>query len=155
MKNFFTFIVLTALVFCAYTFYNKSEESKFTISGTVEVPQRLLKHAQAKNNTASIIIKNEADVPIAIKRIINPTFPLQFKVDTKDLLVGEVDGKVKIDVQINNHGNLGILKAGDIFGAAEGTYAMNSKNIIISADKMTGTPKMVNTRGNFFRTAAR
>ncbi|MGB2578648.1 hypothetical protein AAIR98_000567 [Elusimicrobium simillimum] len=156
MKNFITLIVLGALVFCAYSFYNKQEEDKFSLSGTVTVSDtRILKHAQAQNNTCSIIVKNEADVPVAIKRVINPTFPLEFKITPADMLVGEIEGNVKLDVQINSHGNLGVLKAGDIFGSANGMYANNSKDIVIDADKMTGKPKMASTRGNFFRTAAR
>ncbi|MCL2887875.1 MAG: hypothetical protein FWF35_00975 [Elusimicrobia bacterium] len=155
MKNFFSLLVLGALVFCAYTYYNKTVENKFSLSGTVTVPERLLTVAQAQNNTCSIIVKNEADVPIAIQRVINPVFPLQFKIGSKDLLVGEVDGNVKLEVQINNHGNLGVLKTGDIFGSTAGTYALNSKDIVLNADKMTGKPQMVSTRGNFFRTAAR
>ncbi|MDR0292110.1 MAG: hypothetical protein LBI01_05025 [Elusimicrobium sp.] len=155
MKNFLTLIVLGALVFCAYTYYNKTVENKFSLSGTVTVPERLLSAAQAQNNTCSIIVKNEADVPIAIKRVINPVFPLQFQIGSKDLLVGEVDGSVKLEVQINNHGNLGVLKTGDIFGSTTGAYALNSKDIVLNADKMTGKPQMVSVRGNFFRTAAR
>ncbi|WP_424245793.1 hypothetical protein Dip510_000730 [Elusimicrobium posterum] len=155
MKNFFTLIILGALVFCAFSFYTKTESEKFALTGTVEVPERLIKYAHSKNMTCSLIVKNEADVPIAIKRIINPEFPLTFKVDSKDLLVGNPEGPVKLEVQINSHGNLGILKAGDMFGSAEGLFEPNSKDIIVKADKMTGTPKMTSQRGNFFRTAAR
>jgi len=155
MKNFFALLILGALVFCAYTYYNKTVEDKFLLTGTVTVPQRLLANAQAQNNTCSIIVKNEADVPIAIKRIINPVFPLRFQIDSKDLLVGEVDGSVKLEVEINNHGSLGVIKTGDIFGSAGGQYALNSKGIFLTADKMTGKPQMIPARGNFFRTAAR
>jgi len=156
MKNFFTLIILAALVFCAYSFYTKAAEpEKFALAGVIEVPERLEQYADAKNMTCSIIVKNQADVPIAIKRIINPQFPLNFKVDAKDLLVSAPEGSVKLEVQINNHGNLGILKAGDIFGSAEGVYEPNSKDILISANKMTGTPKMASARGDFFRTTAR
>jgi len=156
MKNFFSLLVLGALVFCAYTYYNKTVENKFTLSGTITVPERLRAAAQAQNNTCSIIVKNEADVPIAIKRVINPVFPLKFEIGSKDLLVGELDGNVKLEVQINNHGSLGVLKTGDIFGSSSGTYALNSKGILLTADKMTGKPQMVSNRGNtFFRTAAR
>jgi len=155
MKNILALLVLCALAFLAYGYYNKTVEDKFLLTGTIVVPQKLLAEAQAQNNTCSIIVKNEADVPIAIKRVINPAFPMQFRVDSKDLLVGEVDGNVKLEVEINNHGSLGIIKAGDIFGSAAGEYALNSKGIVLNADKMTGKPQMVSARGNFFRTAAR
>jgi len=155
MKNFIALVVLAALACSAYMFYNRTVEDRFSISGTVTVPDRFVKNAQAENNTCSIIVKNEADVPIAIKRIINPVFPLEFTIDAKDLLVGQVEGGLKLEVQINSHGNLGLLKAGDIFGSSPEVYAANAKDVVLHADKMTGKPTMVSNKGNFFRTAAR
>jgi hypothetical protein len=156
MRNIFTFLILCGLVFAGYTLFNGAGEEKFALSGTVTVPERLAKAAHATNNTCSIIVKNEADVPIAIKRVINPSFPLEFSLDKSDLLISEWAGNVKLEVEINNHGNLGVLKAGDIFGAAAEMVPTNAKNIVIEAGKMTGVPKFASNRGNsFFRTAAR
>jgi hypothetical protein len=127
------------------------------LSGHVQVVDRLLKNAQANNVTCSIIAKNEADVPIAIKRIINPTFPLDFEVTKDDLLIDSYDGKIKMEVQINSHGSLGVLKSGDIFGAGIQEYSSGSQDILIVADKMIGKPTLAGGRNksNFFRTAAR
>lgn len=128
----------------------------FALSGKVEVADRLLKTAQATNVSCSIVAKNEADVPIAIKRIVNPKFPLDFNIDKNDLLLDSYNGNIKLEVQINSHGNLGVLHRGDIFGEAEGVYTSGQSNILLVADKMIGTPTLAGkTRGNFFRTAAR
>ena len=159
MKYFVTVFLLATLGIGAYFYYNTgvTEPQKFVLSGHVEVVNRLLKNAQANNVTCSIIAKNEADVPIAIKRIINPTFPLDFEVTKEDLLIDSYDGKIKMEVQINSHGSLGVLKSGDIFGAGVQEYTSGSKDILIVADKMIGKPTLVGGRnkGNFFRTAAR
>ncbi len=126
------------------------------LRGRVEVVPEMLKQAQAINNTCSIIVKNEADVPVAIKRVINPQFPMEFTITKADLLVGELIGDVKLEVQINDHGNLGVLKAGDIFGNAAGMFEPNTKDIVVMANQRTGMPKFADrSRGNFFRTAAR
>ncbi len=159
MKYFVTVFLLATLGFGIY-FYNHTgvvASPKFVLAGHVEVVDRLLKNAQANNVTCSIIAKNEADVPIAIKRVINPTFPLDFEVTKDDLLIDSYDGKIKMEVQINSHGSLGVLKSGDIFGSGAQEYTSGSQDILIVADKMIGKPTLAGGRnkGNFFRTAAR
>ena len=130
--------------------------ARFAISGTITVPERLASVAEADNNSCAIIVKNEADVPVAIKRVVNPKFPLAFELGEDDLLASTVEGDLKLEVQINSHGKLGVIKEGDIFGAAETTVQPNTKEVLIQANKMTGMPRLArNARGNFFRTAAR
>jgi len=159
MKYFVTVFLLAVLGFGIY-FYNHTgvvPPQKFMLAGHVEVVSRLLKNAEANNVTCSIIAKNEADVPIAIKRIINPTFPLDFEVTKDDLLIDSYEGKIKMEVQINSHGSLGVLKSGDIFGSGMQEYTSGSQDILIVADKMIGKPTLAGGRNknNFFRTAAR
>ena len=159
MKYFVTVFLLAVLGLGIY-FYNHTgvtEPQKFVLAGHVEVVDRLLKNAEANNVTCSIIAKNEADVPIAIKRVINPTFPLDFEVTKDDLLIDSYEGKIKMEVQINSHGSLGVLKSGDIFGSGAQEYTSGSQDILIVADKMIGKPTLAGGRnkGNFFRTAAR
>ena len=146
-------VSLTACIFCAA---RKVQEARFYITGTVEVPERLTQVAQADNNSCAIIVKNAADVPIAIKRVVNPKFPLTFELKEEDLLASNIEGNLKLEVQINSHGKLGVIKEGDIFGTAENIVKPTSKNVLVQADKMTGMPKLARSnRGNFFRTAAR
>lgn len=151
-------IAATAVVICAGIWAISSSKAVhgFSLSGKIEVADRLLKTAQATNVSCSIVAKNEADVPIAIKRIVNPKFPLDFNIDKNDLLLDSYNGNIKLEVQINSHGNLGVLHRGDIFGEADGVYTSGQSNILLVADKMIGTPTLAGkTRGNFFRTAAR
>ena len=159
MKYFAAIFIILTLGLGFYFYYNShvEEAQKFALSGRVEVVNRLLKNAQANNVACSIIAKNEADVPIAIKRVINPTFPLEFELTKEDLLIDSYEGKIKMEVQINSHGSLGVLKSGDIFGTGIQEYSSGSKDVLVVADKMMGKPTLVGGRnkGNFFRTAAR
>lgn len=156
MKKLF---VLLAMVSVGAYFYCASrtvEEGHFSLSGTVTVPERLAQMAQADNNSCAIIVKNEADVPVAIKRVVNPKFPLAFSMGEEDLLAQQVEGNLKLEVQINNHGKLGVIKQGDIFGAAQGPVHATDKNVLVEADKTLGPVQLArNVKGNFFRTAAR
>jgi len=156
MKKLFILLAVCsagAYFFCAS---RHVEEGRFSLAGTITVPERLVSMAQADNNSCAIVVKNEADVPVAIKRIINPKFPLEFAMSEEDLLAEKVDGDLKLEVQINNHGRLGVLKKGDIFGSVEGTVHATDKNVVVQADKTLGPVQLArNVKGNFFRTAAR
>lgn len=148
----FTFLVLA---FGGYIIKSTKADEGFNLAGRVDVAERLRKPAQADNVACSIVVKNEADVPIAIKRIINPKFPMDFNIGKEDLLIDDVEGNIKLEVQINSHGNLGVLKSGDIFGQSNQMYSSGRKDIVLVADKMMGKPTLGSNRGNFFRTAAR
>ena len=116
MKKFFLAAAVISVIVCAVCTTRTVSEKRFAISGTVTVPERLIEMAQADNNSCAIIVKNEADVPVAIKRVVNPKFPLEFTLGEEDLLTGTVEGNLKMEVQINSHGQLGLIKQGDIFG---------------------------------------
>lgn len=156
MKYVILILTLLVLGFGGYIINTTKASEGFNLAGRIEVAERLRVPAQADNVSCSIVVKNEADVPIAVKRVINPKFPMEFNIGKEDLLIDEVEGNIKLEVQINSHGNLGVLKSGDIFGQSNDLYASGSKDILLVADKMMGKPTLGNTsRGNFFRTAAR
>ena len=156
MRKFVIATTIVVIGFGEWAVTSGKAAKGFSLSGKVEVADRLLKTAEATNVSCAIVVKNEADVPIAIKRVVNPKFPMQFNMDKSDLLIDSYNGNIKLEVQINSHGNLGVLRRGDIFGEAEGVYTSGQKDILLVADKMIGTPTLAGkTRGNFFRTAAR
>ena len=157
MRKIFALIVAAISVgVCYHCMHRTPKEARFDLAGTVNVPQRLLQLAQADNNACAIIVKNEADVPVAIKRVVNPKFPLSFSLGEEDLLAESVEGDLKLEVQINSHGQLGIIKEGDVFGSVDGFITANAKDIMVDADKTLGKVQLAkNVKGNFFRTAAR
>lgn len=145
-----------SLLICSVCIARTVNEGRFNISGTVVVPERLARQAESANNSCAIIVKNAADVPVAIKRFVNPKFPLAFTMGEKDLLAESLDGSLKLEVQINNHGQLGLIKQGDIFGSAADEIKPTSKDILVQADKTMGPVRLArNVKGDFFRTAAR
>ena len=154
-KLIFSLTALSIIVF-GICWSRTVKESRFNIAGRVEVPERLVRMAEADNNSLAIIVKNAADVPVAIKRVVNPKFPFAFDLGEQDLLTENVDGDLQIEVQINNHGQLGVIKQGDIFGSAAETVHSNAKDVVVLADKTMGRVQLArNVKGNFFRTAAR
>ncbi len=156
MKKFLLILAVVSVLVCGYAWKRTVHEGRFNISGTIVVPERLTALAQADNNACAIIVKNAADVPVAIKRVVDPKFPLSFTMGEEDLLAESMEGDLKLEVQINNHGQLGVIKQGDIFGASETAIKPNTKDVIVQADKTLGRVQLArNVKGNFFRTAAR
>ena len=69
MKKIFALLLAAISVgVCYYCVHRTTQEARFDLAGTVNVPQRLLQLAQADNNACAIIVKNEADVPDSIRR---------------------------------------------------------------------------------------
>jgi len=129
MKYFVFLITILALAAGGYIIANNKKEEPFLISGRVEVADRLLKTATAANVSCSVVAKNEADVPIAIKRIINPSFPLEFSIDKNDLDVFFTNSS------IITHSNM-FIKLAQRFketlakGAFMGTFNQQVYNIV-------------------------
>lgn len=156
MKKLVILVAIVSIALCGVCIKRTVQEKRFNITGTVIVPERLVAIAESDNNACAIIVKNELDVPVAIKRVINPKFPLNFTLGEEDLLAEDFGSNLKLEVQINKHGQLGLVKEGDVFGSFENSIRPQSKDIHIQADKTMGKVQLArNAKGNFFRTAAR
>jgi hypothetical protein len=65
-----------------------------------------------------VVAKNKGGVPIAVKRIVNPQFPVEFEIGPDDLVVpGSHPADVlNLEVEMNTHGNVGHPVKGDLEG---------------------------------------
>ncbi|OGS05376.1 MAG: hypothetical protein A3G41_00590 [Elusimicrobia bacterium RIFCSPLOWO2_12_FULL_59_9] len=57
------------------------------ILGKVEISRKLLPEASRPNTVLSVIATDKGGVPVAMKRIINPSFPLLFDLGPDDRLL--------------------------------------------------------------------
>lgn len=115
-----------ALLACA-------RSGNFHISGTITVASSLQDKAPRPNLVLFIIAKNGGSVPVAVRRIVNPQFPLEFSLDTQDLLVPGrwPGGPLTVEVQMNSHGNVGQPKSGDLEGTASTPVAPEQGGVYI------------------------
>lgn len=90
----------------------------FRLSGTVEIAADMAARAPKTNSVLFVIAKNSGGVPVAVHRIVNPEFPASFDMGPQDLLVPAIRRKedLTLEAQMNTHGNLGDLRAGDLEG---------------------------------------
>ncbi len=93
-------------------------QRKFEVSGTITIVAHLRSKAVQPNAVLFIIAKNLGGVPVAIKRLVNPHFPVVFKLEEEDLLVpgSRPPGPLHVEVQLNSHGFVGRPARGDLEG---------------------------------------
>ena len=131
----------------------------FGISGEIGVSRRLLRNTKAPNTMCYLIVKNQGDVPVAIKRYVNPVFPLRYTITSKDLMLADAwKEPLKVEVQINSHGKVGELQAGDMFSNETRTVQVHATGVNMTVDKMLGVPTLMAgatpDKGNFIFTSS-
>lgn len=90
----------------------------FQLSGTVALAAPLQAKAEAPNTVLFIVAKNAGGVPVAVKRVVNPKFPVSFTLRDEHLLVpGEIPGgPLVLHAEVNTHGQVGAAAKGDMRG---------------------------------------
>lgn len=91
---------------------------EFRVSGTITLASNMRAKAPKSNSVLFIVAKNMGGVPVAVRRIVNPQFPVSFSLTDEDLLVPGSRPKdaLLIQVQMNTHGNVGEPVPGDLEG---------------------------------------
>ncbi|MCK5357303.1 MAG: hypothetical protein KAJ48_02810, partial [Elusimicrobiales bacterium] len=126
------FIIIFAGISCitAYFLYPHILKKLFSVSGTVSLAE---KHKNKSNTMLFIVLKNKGDIPIAVAKVINPSFPLEFNLNANNLIMPDLlSRKLYLEAYLNNHGVLGKSKTSDMIGKLKKPILINSKNIKIS-----------------------
>lgn len=129
------FLVLTALAL--YFMKNFILSSAFDVSGEIAVTAGISDNDFKRNNMLFIIVKNEKDVPLAVKEIINPVFPLKFRLNKKDMILGDlVTARLKLECVLNRSGNIGKMSPGDIYSSDPVKTLLFSKDVKLVLDSV-------------------
>lgn len=91
---------------------------QFRVGGTITLAAHLRHRIPRTNAVLFIVAKNRGGVALAVRRIVNPQFPIYYILDSADLIVpgSRPKGPFKIVVQMNTHGNVGAPRKGDFEG---------------------------------------
>jgi hypothetical protein len=90
----------------------------FRVSGTVTIASSLQGRAPKQNAVLFIVAKNLGGVPLAVKRVVNPQFPVDYALGPEDLVVpGTLPREaLRMTAEMNAHGSVGRNERGDILG---------------------------------------
>ena len=97
-------------------------KADFKVSGTITIASNLQRRAPEINSVLFIIAKNRGGIPVAVRRVVNPQFPVSFTLTPEDLIVPQpASGEPLIlEVEMNTHGNVGSPVRGDLEGQHPG-----------------------------------
>jgi hypothetical protein len=136
MKKLLLFALSTSiLVLAGYLLYPSLQRQIFNISGTITMPEELKNKYTKPNFMLFIVVKNENDMPIAINKIINPTFPLNYTINAENLVMPDLlCNKLRVEAHLNIHGKLGKPLPGDAKGKFNGTVFIRNHKVDINID---------------------
>lgn len=139
MKKAFLICALTLAITVTYLCYPVFLRSAFHLSGVVHISPELASRASRPNTVLFIIAKSMADIPVAVKRIVNPVFPLDFHINSEDLLLHDTwRGQLRLETQLNDHGQVGNMRPGDMTGILGNPVYLRKNGIHITIDKING-----------------
>lgn len=137
MKKLYFLIFLLLTGAAIYLMKNFLLAHAFDVSGEITVTGGISDNDFKRNNMLFIIAKNEKDVPLAVKEIINPVFPLKFRLNKKDIILGDLlTADLKLECVLNRSGNLGKMSPGDIYSSAPVKTLLFSKDVRLVLDSV-------------------
>ncbi|MCX5784794.1 MAG: hypothetical protein NTX59_03815 [Elusimicrobia bacterium] len=136
MKKFFYLLLsgsaLFAMVRLGYPYFLKQA---FDLRGRVEITERLAEAASRPNTMLFVVARNMGGVPVAVTKIINPVFPIDFRMASENLILPELLTKsLFLEAFLNTHGELGVFKPGDIKGELKRPVLFRKKDIELILD---------------------
>lgn len=110
---------------------------EFKISGEITVSTPLTERVPRQNSVLFIIAKTAGGMPVAVRRIINPQFPVSYELTKDDVLVPgyRPKGPLRVQIEMNTHGNLGAPVPGDFIGAHPDTVSVRQSRVHIVLDR--------------------
>ena len=113
-----------------------------TIRGVIRVAPALAEKAKGKAAIFIIARGKQPGPPLAVMRILNPRFPLEFTMSEQNVMLQGVAfaGEVSLIAKLDGDGKVG-TQAGDIFGGARGPVQVGARDVeIILAQEVKGAP---------------
>ena len=124
-----------SLLLAAYVFYPFALRTILLVKGTAQITSDFAERAARPNTMLFLVARNEGGVPVAVKKILNPVFPVDFQMTPSDLILPDVlTRKIYLEAFINSHGELGVFKNGDYTGSVNTPLFIFSKRNTILID---------------------
>ena len=107
------------------------------ISGTITVAPALRAKAEGKRVLFLIARKSGGGPPLAVVRMVNPEFPLAFKISRQNVMIPGVpfEGMVTLSARLDADGSAGPAGAGDLEGRTARPVRVGKRNARIVIDK--------------------
>lgn len=143
LKKISWIILLGAAGFLAWRFgYPAALKYFFRISGTVEISETLKSSLPGPNSMLFLVALNEGGVPVAVKKVINPVFPVKFEMTPSSLIMPDLlTRKLFLNAIVNTHGQLNSPRRGDLRGEVRARIGFRDKDLDFAIDTVVSDPK--------------
>tara|TARA_Y100000590_G_C15649914_1_gene988335 strand:+ start:165 stop:989 length:825 start_codon:yes stop_codon:yes gene_type:complete len=117
----------------------KTKRNSFVrkISGVITIDDSLVSFKN-KKSVLYIIAKNQnRPAPVAVVRILSPSFPLKFELSEKNVMIRGVkfDGRYRIIARLDSDGIAGPVRKGDMEGISKEEISVGSSEVRININK--------------------
>jgi len=108
-----------------------------TISGQILVAGELVENVNDQA-VLFIIARKEVGPPLAVKRVLQPKFPLTYSLSESDAMIpGTVfQGEMIVKARLDADGNAGQLASGDMTGVTSRTVPVGTSGVDIMIDTL-------------------
>lgn len=107
------------------------------VSGTVEIAEELEERVP-RGGVLFVIARSEGGgPPLAVKRIVDPEFPLAFEIGPADRMIEQMPfaGPLRLSARLDADGNATTRSAGDLQGSLEAPVEPGAEGVRIRIDE--------------------
>jgi cytochrome c-type biogenesis protein CcmH len=107
------------------------------VSGTVEIADELTERVP-RGGVLFVIARSEGGgPPLAVKRIVDPEFPLDFEIGPGDRMIEQMPfaGRLRLSARLDSDGNATTRSAGDLQGSLEAPVEPGAEGVRIRIDE--------------------
>ena len=110
----------------------------FRVSGSITVATHLQGRLPKTNSVLFVIAKNAGGVPVAVHRIVNPQFPVDYVLTSQDLVVPDTlpSGPLTLEVEMNTRGDVGTPAKGDLRGEHPDPISNGDRGVHVVIEKV-------------------
>ena len=107
------------------------------ISGVITIDDNLVSFKNKKSVLYVIAKSKNRLAPVAVIRILSPSFPFNFELSERDVMIRseKFDGKFRIIARLDSDGIAGPVTKGDLEGISQGEISVGSSNVRININK--------------------
>ena len=136
LKKISLIILLAGAGFAAWQYgYPAALKYFFRVSGTVGIREDLLRSMPGPNSMLFLVALNDGGVPVAVKKVINPVFPVRFEMTPSSLIMPDLlTRKLYLSALMNTHGQLNSPRRGDLKGEVKAQIGFRAKGLKFELD---------------------
>ncbi|HBE88972.1 MAG TPA: hypothetical protein DDW67_07530 [Elusimicrobia bacterium] len=117
-KRFYFFLLLAGAAAALWYFHPYLFRTFFRVSGTVDLAPGSAGMRLKPNTMLFVVARDEGGVPFAVLKVINPSFPMSYSMDSSDLILPELlPLRLRLEAFLNTHGEIGSPRRGDLYGS--------------------------------------